>query len=75
MFEGIAEVQTKAILYWFGEGQTQCGKPRGAKMSLVLNELHKIGCSSFKSSDYLRACTATGIKGIDIVCKTTNGKS
>jgi hypothetical protein len=61
MFKGNAEVQTKAILYWFGEGQTQCGMRRGAKMSLVLNEPHKIGCSSFKSSDYLRACPRTGI--------------
>ena len=29
----------KDILYWFVEGQTYFGMPRGAKMSLALNEL------------------------------------
>ena len=28
----------KNVLYWFIEGQIHFGKPRGAKMSLALNE-------------------------------------
>jgi hypothetical protein len=34
----IMEVWTKDILYWFIEGQTHIGMPRGAKMNLALNE-------------------------------------
>jgi hypothetical protein len=33
--------------YQFIEGQTHIGMPRGAKMSLALNELHEIGCPLF----------------------------
>ena len=47
---------------------------KGPKMSLVLNEAHKIGCS-FKSDGYLLACTTGGNVFIDIVCRTTNGRS
>ena len=36
---GSVEVWMKDILYWFIEGQTYFGMPRGAKMSLALNEL------------------------------------
>ena len=33
------EVQTKNILYWCVEGQTNFGMPRAAKISVALNEL------------------------------------
>ena len=36
--EVVMEVWTKDILYWFIEGQTHIGMPRGAKMNLALNE-------------------------------------
>ena len=32
----------KNILYWFIEGQTHQGMPRGAKVSLTLNELKQV---------------------------------
>jgi hypothetical protein len=48
---------------------------KGPKMSLVLNGAHKIGCFSFKSDSYLWACTTGGNIFIDIVCRTTNGRS
>ena len=32
------EVWLKNIIYWFSEGQTDFGMPRGAERSLALNE-------------------------------------
>jgi hypothetical protein len=39
MVGGSVEVQLRSILYWFIGGQNYFGMPRGAKMSLALNEL------------------------------------
>ena len=47
------EVLIENILYGFIEGQTHHGIPRGAKISVDLNESHEIGCSSFKFKHYL----------------------
>ena len=41
----------------FIEGQTHFGMPRGANMTLAMNELTKIGCSLFKFQHCLQACT------------------
>jgi hypothetical protein len=38
MLGGSVEVHMKNILYQFIEGQTHFGMPKGAKMSLTLNE-------------------------------------
>ena len=43
----------KNILYKSIDGQTHSGMPRGAKMSLALNDPHEISCSSFKFKHYL----------------------
>jgi hypothetical protein len=48
---GSVVVWTKSMLYWFSEGQTHFGMPRGAKTSL-----------SFKFVHYLRACSTSGKK-------------
>jgi hypothetical protein len=71
MLEGIVEVSSKNILYWLIEVQTHVGMPRGAKMSLALNEAIRV--ASYKFKHYLQACTTIGKKYI--VCKTTNKKS
>ena len=39
MLGGSVEVWTKNILCWFIEGQTHFGMPRGARITLALNEL------------------------------------
>ena len=65
--------EQKNILYWFIEGQSHFGLPRGAKISLALNELRYIA-SSFKVKHNLQACTTSWKNINDIICKTTNGK-
>ena len=48
------------ILYWLIEGKTQLGMPRGAKMSLALNERNRLLFeSSFKFKHYHQACTTS----------------
>ena len=42
MVAGSLEVWTKKILYWFIDSQTRSSIPRGAKMSLVLNQLNRL---------------------------------
>ena len=42
----------KNILYWFTEGQTHFGTPKGAKMSFGPLWSEK-GCSSFKFKHYV----------------------
>ena len=54
---GGVEVWYKNILNRFIEGQTHFGMPSGAKMILILNEPHKIGCSSFNSTTTSRHAT------------------
>ena len=46
MLGGSMEVWTKNILYRFIEDQTRFGMPRGAKMSLALNETYYVGLHS-----------------------------
>jgi hypothetical protein len=43
--------------------------PRGARMSLALNEPHKIGCSSFWVKDCPRVCTTSGKKVLMLCAK------
>jgi hypothetical protein len=38
MLEGSVELCTKNILIWVMKGQTHFGMPRGAKMSMAINE-------------------------------------
>ena len=42
------------------EGQTHCGMPKGAKISLALNE-PEIGCY-YQIQNYLQVCTTRGKK-------------
>ena len=61
--------------YWFIEGQTHFGVPRGPKMSSALNEPHEIGyCSSFMFTLPPSTHHHKFKKLIDIVCNTTSGK-
>ena len=39
--------EQRTFWYQFIESQTHFGMPKGAKMSLALNELHEIGCPLF----------------------------
>ena len=60
------------VVEWMFERRTLCfgslrvktyfGMPKGPKMSLALNELQEIGCSSFTFKQFLIACTASGKK-------------
>ena len=50
MLRGSVEVWAKNILYQFIEGQTHFGMPRGAKMSLALNEPKQVSLHSNSNS-------------------------
>ena len=50
----------KNILYWFIEGQTHFGMPRGAKIGLVLNK--GMGYFSFRFKHFLLVGTTSGKK-------------
>ena len=60
------------ILHRYVESQTHFGMPRGAKMSLALNEPNKVALCSNSNTTSKHAPTV--VSNIDFVCKTTNGK-
>ena len=68
------EISTKNILIDSLRAKLILACQEGPKMSLALNEPHEIGWSFFKFKHHLQACTKSGKKTIDILCKTTNGK-
>ena len=65
---------SKNILYWFIEGQINFDMPRGAKMSLILNELKVVALHSYSNTSSKHAPEVGRIIS-DIVCKTTYEKS
>ena len=44
MLEGSVELCPKNILIWVMKGQTHFGMPRGAKMSIAINQWHRLLC-------------------------------